>query len=148
LTVSGGATLPAFEARIVMLSRTKAALLPLCAIAGLHLVPALAQAPTPPVPAATPATVSSRLDPADAKAPVPAALYVSPLRAYQAFTEAPIAPWRETNEQVRQRGGWRAYAREPQGPEAAQPAAAGASQPALAAPPAPAAGGHAGHEMK
>jgi hypothetical protein len=146
MTASGSAKLPAFEARIVMLSRTQAALLPLWAIAGLHLVPALAQVPTQPMPIATPAATGSRADPADARAPVPPALYVSPLRSYQAFTEASVAPWRETNERVRQRGGWRAYAREAQQPAAAQPAAAGASGAMPAAK--PASGGHAGHEMK
>ena len=131
-----------------MFSKSKAAPLPLWAIAGLQLVlvsaptAAQAQATVP----ASPAPASARSDPADPKAPVPAALYASPLRAYQGFAEPKVAPWRETNELVRQRGGWRAYAREAREPDAAQPAARGAAQPAPAAK--PASGGHAGHEMK
>ena len=131
-----------------MFPKSKAVPLPLWAIAGLQLVlvaaptAAQAQATAP----ASPAPASARPDPADPKAPVPAALYVSPLRAYQGFAEPQVAPWRETNELVRQRGGWRAYAREAREPDAPQPAARGASQPAPAAK--PASGGHAGHEMK
>ena len=89
---------------------------------------------------------SARAEPADPKAPVPAALYVSPLRACQGFAEPQVAPWRDTKELVRQRGGWRAYAREAREPDAPKPAERGASQPAPAAK--PASGGHAGHEMK
>ena len=129
-----------------MFSKSRAALLPLWAIAGLQLVLAPSQgaaqatAPTPPTPAGV------RSDPADPKAQVPAALYVSPLRAYQGLAETPVAPWRDTNELVRQRGGWRAYAREAREPDAPKPAAPGVSQPAPAAT--PGSGGHAGHEMK
>ena len=133
-----------------MFPKSKAAPLPLWAIAGLQLVlvsaqtaaQAQAQAPAP----ASPTPASTRSEPADPKAPVSAALYVSPLRAYQSFAEPQVAPWRETNDVVRQRGGWRAYAREAREPDAPQPAARGASQPAPAAK--PASGGHAGHEMK
>ena len=131
-----------------MFPKSKAAPLPLWAIAGLQLV--LVAAPTAAQVQATapasPAPANARPDPADPKAPAPAALYVSPLRAYQGFAEPQVAPWRETNELVRQRGGWRAYARESREPDAAQPAARGASQPAPAAK--PASGGHADHEMK
>ena len=131
-----------------MFSKSEAATLPLWAIAGLQLV--LVFAPSAPQARATepasPAPASARPDPADPKAPAPAALYVSPLRAYQGFAEPQVAPWRKTNELVRQRGGWRAYARESREPDAVQPAARGASQPAPAAK--PASGGHAGHEMK
>lgn len=126
-----------------MFLKPKAALLPLWAIAGLQLVlgaaQVRAQAQTPASASAPRAAASTRPDPADPKAQVPAALYLSPLRAYQGFAETPVAPWRETNERVRQRGGWRAYAREPD-------AAQAASQPAAAAK--PAASGHSGHEMK
>ena len=92
-----------------MLSKSRAALLPLLAIAAWQLAPASPTAP------------GVRQDPADPKAPVPAALYRSPLSAYQAFSEPQVAPWRETNELVRQRGGWRAYAREAREPAAAGP---------------------------
>ena len=129
-----------------MSPRFKAALLPLWAVAGLQLALGPAQAQTP---AATPqmaAATGARADPADPKAPVPTAVHVSPLRAYQVFAEPQVAPWRETNELVRQRGGWRAYAREAREPDVAPAAAPAASRPAAAAK--PASGGHSGHEMK
>lgn len=133
-----------------MFPKSKAVQLPLWAIAGLQLVfvsaPTAAQAQALATAPASPTPASLRAEPADPKAPVPAARYVSPLRAYQGFAEPQVAPWRETNELVRQRGGWRAYAREAREPDAAQPAARGAAQPAPAAK--PASGGHAGHEMK
>ena len=131
-----------------MFPKSKAAPLPLWAIAGLQLAfvsapsEAQAQAAAP----ASPAPASARSDPADPKAPVPAALYVSPLRAYQGFAEPQVAPWRETNDLVRQRGGWRAYAREAREPDAPKWVAPAASQPAPAAK--PASSGPIGHEMK
>ena len=133
-----------------MFPKSKAAPLPLWAIAGLQLAlvsaPTAAQAQALATAPASSAPTSARSDPADPKAQVPTALYVSPLGPYQGFVEPQVAPWRETNELVRQRGGWRAYAREAREPDAPQPAARGASQPAPAAK--PASGGHAGHEMK
>ena len=133
-----------------MFPKSKAAPLPLWAIAGLQLMlasaPTAAQVQAQATTPASPAPASARPDPADPMAPGPAALYVSPLRTYQGFAEPQVAPWRETNELVRQRGGWRAYAREAREPDAAQPAARGASQPAPSAK--PASGGHAGREMK
>ena len=128
-----------------MFMKPKAALLPLWAVAGLQMMLMLApaQAQSPAFPAVT------RPDPADPKALHPAASYLSPLRAYQRFAEPPVAPWRETNDLVGQRGGWRAYAREASDasdPGATQPAAPNASQPASA--PRPATGGHSGHKMK
>lgn len=127
--------------------KSKAAWLPVWACAGLQLVagPALAQTQAT-APAATPAAAPTRVDPADPNAPVPAARYRSPFSGYQAFTETPVAPWRETNDRVRERGGWRTYAREAREPDAATPLAAPASPPAAA--PKPAAPGHSGHEMK
>lgn len=129
-----------------MFLNSKAALLPMWAIASLHLGFAPAQAQTQTAAPAAATAKANRPDPADAKAPVPSALYASPLRAYQAFAEPQVAPWRETNDLVRQRGGWRAYAREAREPDAARPAVPAASQPLPAAK--PASGGHAGHEMK
>lgn len=122
--------------------KPKAALLPMWAVAGLQmmLVPAPSQAQF-----AAPTAVA-RPDPTDPRAPVPAASYTPPLQAYQRFDEPPVAPWRESNALVAQRGGWRTYAREASDPTTAQPAAPGASQPMTA--PKPAAGGHSGHEMK
>ena len=132
-----------------MFPKSKAAPLPLWAIAGLQL--ALVSAPTATqaqaqAPATAPAPTGARSDPADPKAPAPAVLYVSPLRAYQGFAEPQVARWRETNDLVRQRGGWRAYAREAREPDAPKSIAPAASQPASAAK--PAASGHVGHEMK
>lgn len=132
-----------------MFPKSKAAPLPMWAIAGLQL--ALVSAPTATqaqaqAPATAPAPTSARSDPADPKAPAPAVLYVSPLRAYQGFAEPQVAPWRETNDLVRQRGGWRAYAREAREPDAPKSVAPAASQPAPAAK--PASSGHVGHDMK
>lgn len=132
-----------------MFSIPKAASLPALVMASLQLMGAAAQAQPDAV--AAPAALASRADPADPKASVPAAAYVSPLRGYQAFAEPQVAPWRETNEAVRQRGGWREYAREigepgKAGAPAARPAAPAASQPA--APAKPSHSGHSGHPMK
>ena len=99
-----------------MVPKLTAALLPALAIAGLQFSLAQAQ-PQADVPAPPATTPTERRDPADPKVSVPPALYLSPLRAYQGLAEPPVAPWRETNELVRQRGGWRAYAREAREPE-------------------------------
>ena len=127
---------------------SKAALLPLSALAaawslaGLTFVhaPAHAQAQPP---------AAQRADPADPNAVVPATAYRSSLSRYQAFTAPDVAPWRDTNAVVHQRGGWRAYARESQEPPSTAvppPTEPSASKPA--APVRPAMPGHAGHEMK
>ena len=129
-----------------MFCYSKAALLPLSAMAAalwLAAGPGAARAQ------ARPPSVQ-RAEPADPKAAVPQLVYRSSLSRFQAFTEPDDAPWRETNELVRQRGGWRAYAREarePVTPTVTTPAATpAASQPAADAK--PAIPGHAGHEMK
>ena len=114
----------------------KVALLPLWPLAMLQL----AQAQTPPSAKAHDAASLQRPDPADPKAAVPVLVYRSSFGRYQPYTEPELAAWRETNERVRQRGGWRAYAREAQEPAAP---ASSASQPASAVKPA-----MAGHEMK
>lgn len=129
-----------------MFPKSKAAALPLWAIAGLQLALGSAETQAQGTAPAAPTPASARSDPADPKAKVPAVLYASPLRAYQGFTEPEVAPWRDTNALVHQRGGWRAYAREAREPDAPRPVAPGASQPVPAAK--PASGGHAGHEMK
>ena len=133
---------------------SKAALLPQSALAvalsfaGLLFACATAYAQVqPPAKAMAPLPVQ-RADPADPNATTPASAYRSSLSRYQAFAEPDVAPWRETNELVRQRGGWRAYAREAREPSPATaplPAAPAASQPAKGKPAMP---GHAGHEMK
>ena len=129
---------------------SKAALLPALA-AALGCAAQAPSSPKSPEPA-----LAQRQDPADPRAAVPTWVYQSPLSRYQAFTEAQVAPWRETNEQVRQRGGWRAYAREAQAPASAAsaPPATASAPPAMASAPPPAGvakppmPGHSGHEMK
>ena len=104
----------------------------LCSATAFAPLSLLAQ--TPPAKAVSTTSAASasvahnpRPDPLDAKAAVPAALYLSPLRNYQAYAQTPLAPWRESNERVLQRGGWRNYAREAQAPaSAAAPAASAA----------------------
>ena len=147
----------------------KAALLPLSAwavvlsVVGLPFVHSTAHAQAPlPAKALEPPS-APRSDPADPKAVIPATVYRSSLGRYQAFTEPDVAPWRETNELVRQRGGWRAYAREarepasppsPPSPSSASPAASAASQPLSSVSPSispsvkPAMPGHAGHQRQ
>lgn len=87
--------------------------------------------------ACVPLLGAARPDPADPKAPVPALNHRSPLATYQPYADAPVMPWRESNDKVRERGGWRIYAREASEPDAAATAAKAASQPTN--------GGHAGH---
>lgn len=127
--------------------KSKAAWLPVWALAGLQLAAsaALAQHQST-APSAASAAVPARRDPADPNAPVPAARYRSAFSGYQPYTETPVAPWRDTNERVRERGGWRTYAREAREPDAAPAAASAPAQPAVA--PQPAAAGHSGHPMK
>ena len=126
---------------------SKAALLPQSALAvallfaGFPLAHAQAQSSAK----ALAPLLAQRADPADPKAAVPALAYRSSLSRYQAFTEPDVAPWPATNELVRQRGGWRAYAREAREPASAtapSPAAPAASQPANVKPAMP------GHEIK
>lgn len=46
----------------------------------------------------------------------PAAVtFQSALQGYRPFSEEAVAPWRQTNETVRQAGGWREYAKEAAG---------------------------------
>lgn len=100
---------------------SKAALLPLTALAAALSFASLGVAQTqtqPPAKALEPPS-AQRQDPADPKAATPALVYRSSLGRYQAFTEPDLAPWRETNELVRQRGGWRSYAREAREPGSA-----------------------------
>jgi len=51
---------------------------------------------------------------------------------YQAYADAPVLPWRESNDRVRQVGGWKAYARQAQSddvPGAASPTPAPTASP-------------------
>jgi hypothetical protein len=85
------------------------------------LLPAalLAAAPTA---QAQSAARTARADPLDPKASVPAPIYASSFSQYRRLdAEKPIS-WREANDAVTRIGGWRAYAREAQQPEAAVPA--------------------------
>ena len=136
-----------------MFSNSMAASLPMwpCVLAAMSMYAILsaAQAQTsPPAQPAHPASV--RQDPADPKAAVPPISHRSSFSLYQAFTEPELAPWRATNDLVRQRGGWRVYAREARGPDGVQsptPAspASSASAPAATKPsasPIPAMPGH------
>ena len=77
---------------------------------------------------------------AQAPAPAPAAVsaWASAFEGYQPFAQAPLAPWRDSNDTVGRIGGWRAYAREAQGVDAGGPArAAPVAPPATATPAAP-----------
>ena len=66
---------------------------------------------------------------------------VAPLQGYQRYVDSTIHSWREVNDQVRQIGGWRTYAR-----EAAQPDANNPVTPASAAATSGAHTGHGGHQ--
>ncbi len=93
--------------------RIHQAWLPLAAAIGISGAPgALAQPSTAPPPSSRTDT-----DPSNAAAPIPSAIYRSPLGHYRAFVEPEVAPWRQTNDRVLQRGGWRAYAREASEPD-------------------------------
>ena len=70
----------------------------------------------------------------------PAPAYRSALEGYRPFADESVAPWKDSNQAVREAGGWRAYAREGQAGGAAAPAPA-----ASAAVPVPAASAPAGH---
>ena len=78
-----------------MIPKSRAALLPQWALAGLQLLLGAAhvraQVQVQAAETASPAVGRARPDPADPKARVPAVLYVSPLRAYQGFAEPQIA---------------------------------------------------------
>jgi hypothetical protein len=74
----------------------------------------------------------------------PQPVYRSAFEGYRAFTDEPVRPWRETNDAVGRIGGWKAYARETQAPDA-QPATAPAAASASAPVPAAAGGGHSTH---
>lgn len=67
--------------------------------------------------------------------------FESAFRGYRGYADEPVASWREANDQVRQIGGWRAYAREAQAPAAPAPSAdPGSTNPVVPAA-MPAAGG-------
>lgn len=82
---------------------------------------------------------TERADPLDAQARVPAVAYQSSLARYRGLGDDTRMAWKEANETVNRIGGWRAYAREAQQPDAAAPA------PASAPTATPARGGHKMH---
>jgi len=88
---------------------------------------------------------AERADPLDAKAPVPATAYASPLAGYRRLGDDKRVSWKDANETVNRIGGWRAYAREAQQPDAAGSAPAAGTTPAPSAGAAPAHGGHKKH---
>ena len=58
----------------------------------------------------------------------PALPYTSAMEGYKAFADETPTPWRAANTTVDQRGGWRAYAKEAAGEDAAAPSSAGHGQ--------------------
>lgn len=70
-------------------------------------------------------------DPGDATAAVPPISYRSPFENYRVLGEDKNQPWIESNETVRNIGGWRAYAK-----EAADANKAGAAKPSTPSAPA------------
>lgn len=87
---------------------------PLAVICGIAATAALAQATAP------------------GAAPVSPPAYRSAFDGYQRFSDEKTTPWAQSNEAVRDAGGWRAYAREaaqPPASESAPPSKAGAGDP-------------------
>lgn len=77
--------------------------------------------------------------------PLAPARYQSAFEGYQAYSDDKLLPWKESNDTVGKIGGWRVYAREAQGAQAAPATEAGsATSPPAAGVPA-AADPHAGH---
>ena len=56
--------------------------------------------------------------PQDARSVVPPSVHSSALASFRRFVEVPVGSWREANETVTRIGGWRAYTREANQPEA------------------------------
>ena len=106
--------------------------------------------------ASSPSTASPapavRPDPLDAKASVPALTYSSSFSRYRGLGEDKPVSWREANDTAARIGGWRAYAREAQQPEATPSGTGAATSPKPggagkdAAMPMPMPPGHTGHK--
>lgn len=96
----------------------------------LALATATAAADGRPQPSAT-ALLS---DPLDATAAVPPLAHRSALHAYRRLDQNTALSWREANDRVGRIGGWRAYAREANAPEADADAATGPGADAAVAP--------------
>lgn len=65
---------------------------------------------------------------APAPGQAPSLPYNSAMEGYKAFADEKPTPWRTANTTVEQRGGWRAYAKEAAGDEAAVPSPGGHGQ--------------------
>ncbi|HEX6018573.1 MAG TPA: hypothetical protein VFZ28_10770 [Burkholderiaceae bacterium] len=85
--------------------------------------------------AAGPQAAATRPDPLNPAASAPLASYESVFKDYRHVGDVQRIPWKQANETVGRIGGWRAYAREAQVPEAA--ASASGPRPADAASTAP-----------
>ena len=88
---------------------------------------------------------AAKPDPQDARASVPTLVYTSSLSQYRRLSDEKLISWREANDTVTGIGGWRAYAREAQQPEAAAPAKP-VQVPAAAETAKPMPQGHGGHK--
>lgn len=73
--------------------------------------------------------------PAPASSPPPSLSFRSAMEGYQPFADEKAIPWKEANDTVHQRGGWRGYAKEASEEGGAQAAPATDTDP------------HAGHAM-
>ncbi|WP_431108037.1 hypothetical protein [Variovorax paradoxus] len=92
------------------------------------------------IPAVAALAAMAQPAPEAAPAAAPTVLtYKSALEGYRSFTDEKPVPWKEANETVHQRGGWRAYAKEAAG------SGTGKAETAKGQPDAPAA--HQGHTM-
>lgn len=79
---------------------------------------ALALLATPGPAAAQAERSAPRPDPMNPRADVPPFVYSSALASYRFSGEVPVGSWREANDKVTRIGGWRAYTREANEPEA------------------------------
>lgn len=84
------------------------------------------------------AALAAVAQPAAPTAAASAPAFKSAFEGYQAFSDDKPIPWKQANETVQQRGGWRAYAQE--AADVAAPVNSGARADAKANP-------HAGHAM-
>lgn len=97
---------------------------------------------------AQPTPISSRPDPLDPKATVPALRYESATAQHRRLSDEKTVSWRDANDTVARIGGWRVYAREAQQSDPPAPAIAkppGAMPADTMSKPMPA--GHAGHKQ-
>lgn len=113
---------------------------PALLLAAAIFVPAPAGAqPAVAAPASQP---TSRLDPLDAAADVPAIRVRPAFAGYHGLADEKVGPWQEANDTVGRIGGWRAYAREAAAPDDEAPArapvpATGPAAPARSGDPVP-----------